>query len=317
MRNPTLNNFDNQTFEISKDGNHSIYRLVPSSEITQALSNHYRENPSELEENRIFSFTYEYEPNGVDYKLKVASSESDKSESKALDRYGISLPISINDTKEQAEKFEEKRLEIKKAVINFFTENPDETLDSEDKIIVFNDNEIQIKPHTYKPSKFEQPIIIGDNTKFEITQKRLEMAQERLEMAQEKINQLESQRKEPAESTALVGMGVQGAIGRKFPVVTSWLSTLQRSPSDDSILTKQNPGDWLPPVESSKFHLLSSEPNQQKSDSPSPPTKLTLDSLSRGMNELEKNLLELYPSEPGQSPTKPLNLKINNRKGKE
>jgi hypothetical protein len=319
--------------KISKDGNPSDFRSVPSSEISQALLDHYKENPSELSENRNFGFTYKYESNGVDYKLKVASSESDESESKALDRHGSPMPISIQNIKEQAIKFEDKRLEIKNAVINFFIENPDETLNSKDKIIVYdsNDNKIQIKPQQYKPSQSEQPIIIGDNTKLEILQKRFKKAQEKIsrleskneelsiswlelqiELGQmskvskqdkERIIQLESKNRELSESLDKslqkieIALGIKEAEKSEVTVASLWLPKLD--PSSDSNSPRKDPEAWLPPSISLEDRLhnclqaLQQKLNIQKSSEQDKATISRLESEKKKLIEsLDETLQE-------------------------
>ena len=170
MRGPSPTNSSDQKFQIAKDGDYLSFRSVPSSKISQDLSDHYKENPGELSENRNFSFTYTNTPGGKDeYELKVYSKQSDTNI--AFDRDQQSIPISIDKIKDIALENEKKRQEIKQTVLNFFKINPNQSLDKE---FYYNtiSNSIITDPDSSEIQAGLTKIIISPNTKEEINRNK-------------------------------------------------------------------------------------------------------------------------------------------------
>ncbi len=134
MRTPEFHSLNQNTFQIAKEGDHSAFRSIHSSEIKQALKNYYRANPDELLENKNFSFTYKYESNNVDYKLKVIPSQTGDTKSEAFDKNNKPISkISIDEIKREELKIrkdqeikEKQAGEIRSVLMDYFRSNPSE-----------------------------------------------------------------------------------------------------------------------------------------------------------------------------------------------
>lgn len=140
MRTPELHSPNQNTFQIAKEDYPDSYRSIPSSEIKQALKDYYRANPNELSENKNFSFTYKYESNGVDYKLKVIPNQTGDAKSEAFDKNNKPISkISIDKIKVEERKIREDQEirekqtgEIRSVLMDYFRSNPSEEAQGRD-----------------------------------------------------------------------------------------------------------------------------------------------------------------------------------------